>query len=478
MDRVFSVDEMSEQFWSPPPHPHPHQHPQPPQAPPSSSAHSPPQTADESSKMMNRSASEWAFQRFLQLEVEPSETETTTASSSAPQNDVVLLDTKTATNNNNNNNSHSHSNNNNNTKSNSNGNNAASTTSFTSKKKSNNGTTSTTASFNAGPPPNIPIDSEEYQAFLKSKLNLACAAVALSRGSLVKPQDSGSLTDNGLQASNTSQLGSQAPSKGSGYDLSRSQDKDSNVSLGTHSLPSTQKRSGVPVRSTTSGSSREQSDDEEVEGENELTENMDPADAKRVRRMLSNRESARRSRRRKQAHLTELETQVSQLRVENSSLLKRLTEINQKYSDAAVDNRVLKADVETLRAKVKMAEETVKRITGLNNTMFHGMSEMSSIEMPTFDGSPSDTSTDAAVPVQDNPNHHFYQPSTNNNMSPHDLRVNNGLADISPVENVQQNPAAGAVSGNKMGRTASLQRVASLEHLQKRIRGGVTNGEQ
>lgn len=71
---------------------------------------------------------------------------------------------------------------------------------------------------------------------------------------------------------------------GSGYDLSRSQDKDSNVSLGTHSLPSMQKRSGVPVRSTTSGSSREQSDDEEVEGENELTENMDPADAKRVRR--------------------------------------------------------------------------------------------------------------------------------------------------------------------------------------------------
>ncbi|XP_030959722.1 light-inducible protein CPRF2-like isoform X3 [Quercus lobata] len=476
MDRVFSVDEMSDQFWSPPPHPHP----QPPQAP-SSSAHSPPQTADESSKMMNRSASEWAFQRFLQLEVEPSETETTTASSSAPLNDVVLLDTKTATDNNNNNShshSHSNNNNNNNTRSNGNGNNAASTTSFTSKNKSNNGTTSTTPSFNAGPPLNIPIDSEEYQAFLKSKLNLACAAVALSRGSLVKPQDSGSLTDNGLQASNTSQLGSQAPSKGSGYDLTRSQDKDSNVSLGTHSLPSMQKRSGVPVRSTTSGSSREQSDDEEVEGENELTENMDPADAKRVRRMLSNRESARRSRRRKQAHLTELETQVSQLRVENSSLLKRLTEINQKYSDAAVDNRVLKADVETLRAKVKMAEETVKRVTGLNNTMFQGMSEMSTIEMPSFDGSPSDTSTDAAVPVQDNPNHHFYQPSTNNNMSPHDLRVNNGLADISPVENVQQNPAAGAVSGNKMGRTASLQRVASLEHLQKRIRGGVTNGEQ
>jgi len=34
-------------------------------------------------------------------------------------------------------------------------------------------------------------------------------------------------------------------------------------------------------------------------------------------------------------------------------LVKRLTDVNQKYTDSAVDNRVLKADVETLRAKVK-----------------------------------------------------------------------------------------------------------------------------
>jgi hypothetical protein len=44
--------------------------------------------------------------------------------------------------------------------------------------------------------------------------------------------------------------------------------------------------------------------------------------------------------------------QVAQLRVENSSLLRRLADVNQKFNDAAVDNRVLKADVETLRAKV------------------------------------------------------------------------------------------------------------------------------
>lgn len=32
--------------------------------------------------------------------------------------------------------------------------------------------------------------------------------------------------------------------------------------------------------------------------------------------------------------------------------MKRLADISQKYNEAAVDNRVLKADVETLRAKV------------------------------------------------------------------------------------------------------------------------------
>lgn len=98
--------------------------------------------------------------------------------------------------------------------------------------------------------------------------------------------------------------------------------------------------------------------------------------------MLSNRESARRSRRRKQAHLSELEAQVlphvffdallnttfsllmmcriiyicllqtGQLRVDNSSLLKGLTDLKHKCDDAIVDNRILKADIETLRVKV------------------------------------------------------------------------------------------------------------------------------
>lgn len=431
MDRVFSVEEISGQLWS-----------------------SSPAQRDDSSKM-NRSASEWAFQRFLQEAAAAAAAGDAVSDSSAGDDNDAVLEIEQQSSNQNQN--------------------------LEAKEGrvsagSCSGPGNGKVPFNAPPPPNVSIDSEDYQAFLKNKLNLACAAVALSR-------DSATRDDSGAPASNTSQLGSQDPSKGSGYDLSRSQDKDANGSVGMPSLPAMQKKPAVPVRSVTSGSSREQSEDDELERETETTANMDPADAKRVRRMLSNRESARRSRRRRQAHLTELETQVAQLRVENATLLKRLTDISQKYNEAAVDNRVLKADVETLRAKVKMAEETVKRITGLN-PLFHTMPDVSTMSMPSFDGSPSDTSADPSVPVQDDSKHHFFQSASTSSVATQDLRVNNGLADISSVETVQPNSGTVAVADNKIGRTASMQRVASLEHLQKRIRGGVSpcgpqsNGEQ
>ncbi|GJN23023.1 hypothetical protein PR202_gb10638 [Eleusine coracana subsp. coracana] len=173
--------------------------------------------------------------------------------------------------------------------------------------------------------------------------------------------------------------------------------------------PQVVQNADVLVKQTTSSSSREQSDDDDMEGEAETTGNANPVQQRLQRRKQSNRESARRSRSRKAAHLNELEAQVAQLRVENSSLLRRLADVNQKFNDAAVDNRVLKADVETLRAKVKMAEDSVKRVTGMN-PLFPAVSDMSSLSMP-FQGSPSDSTSDAAVPIQDDPNSYFATPS-------------------------------------------------------------------
>ncbi|XP_026449871.1 light-inducible protein CPRF2-like [Papaver somniferum] len=440
MDRVFSVEENSDPYWTAPP-------PAPPLQPPQSSSTTTMDDDDLSMKnqMMNRSSSEWTFQKFLQ----EAETHTLPSSSSSVTNnneEVVEIKEPVILN----------------------------------------------------PPPNhsqpsdlsangsVPIDSEEYQTILKRRLEMACAAVALSRASSAKSQDFSSVAYNGSptqasgttqlassQASGTTQMGSQAAGKGPGHGISMEQDKAVKGPLGIPALPAVlQKKSGVQIGRTTSISSREQSEDDDLDGETEITDNMDPADVKRVRRMLSNRESARRSRRRKQAHLSELETQVAQLRVENSSLLKRLTDISQKYNEAAVDNRILKADVETLRAKVKMAEETVKQVTGYNNPIFQAVSEISTMGIQ-FDSSPSDTSADAAVPTQDAISQQFYQPVPD---PPSDQGVSNTSSDtpsVLPVEDIQNSPG----TNNKMGRTSSMQRVASLEHLQKRIRGGTTTSD-
>ncbi|XP_039019024.1 light-inducible protein CPRF2-like [Hibiscus syriacus] len=370
MDRVFSVENP---FWSSS----------------SSSSYAAAGENDETTgPTMNRSASEWAFQRFITEEV-----------------DKKLEDKEEGQ-----------------TKGDLEKNGATSFFNVCSESNKNN---------------NVPVDLDEYQAVLKNKLNLACAAVAMSRACFVKPQDSGARADSGSQASNTLQSGSKATSKGAS-------DKDGNAPVGFPPLLKGQKKSGAQVRPSTIGSSSELSDEDELEGENETMENMDPADAKRVRRMLSNRESARRSRRRKQAHLTELGTQVSQLRVENAALLKRLSDISQKYNNAAVDNRVLKADVETLKAKVKMAEESVKRITGLSYS-----TEISKMRMSLFDGSPPDTSTGAAVPVQDGSKHPIYQAAANKAISTHDLRTSNALSDISSVENIQLSSGGSAVPGKE-----------------------------
>ncbi|KAL8101765.1 basic leucine zipper 9-like isoform X2 [Apium graveolens] len=110
----------------------------------------------------------------------------------------------------------------------------------------------------------------------------------------------------------------------------------------------------------TSGS-YEQSDDDDIDTEAGPCEQSDQAGVRRIKRMVSNRESARRSRRRKQAHLSDLEQQVDQLRGENSTLFKNMTNANQQFKDATNNNRVLKSDVEALRAKVKLAEDMVTR---------------------------------------------------------------------------------------------------------------------
>ncbi|XP_050236417.1 light-inducible protein CPRF2 [Mercurialis annua] len=222
-------------------------------------------------------------------------------------------------------------------------------------------------------PPVLPVtplppkDTEGYHSFLKSQLDLACAAAAAakSRDLSVKPEGVSGPADDPLVTKNC-QLGSSHVVSGNGHGISKGQGETDGGSLRLPAIPSMPRKQETPARQATSGSSREDSDDDEFEGETEINDNADPTNVKRARRMQSNRESARRSRRRKQAQLNELEAQVGQLRDERTTLLTRLTDVNKKCDDASVDNRILNANIETLRTKVKMAEDQVKRVTGLN----------------------------------------------------------------------------------------------------------------
>ena len=68
--------------------------------------------------------------------------------------------------------------------------------------------------------------------------------------------------------------------------------------------------------------------------------------------MLSNRESARRSRRRKQQHLGELQTRVGELQGENAALLEKLHALHVSFDDVMNRNRTMKESLAYLRAQV------------------------------------------------------------------------------------------------------------------------------
>ncbi|KAG6479085.1 basic leucine zipper 4-like [Zingiber officinale] len=77
------------------------------------------------------------------------------------------------------------------------------------------------------------------------------------------------------------------------------------------------------------------------------------AEERKKRRMISNRESARRSRMRKQKHLGELYSQVIRLRSVNYQLLNELNNVVRERDQIIQENSRLKNEETTLQMKLK-----------------------------------------------------------------------------------------------------------------------------
>ncbi|KAG6396691.1 hypothetical protein SASPL_142846 [Salvia splendens] len=75
-------------------------------------------------------------------------------------------------------------------------------------------------------------------------------------------------------------------------------------------------------------------------------------DERKQRRMLSNRESARRSRMRKQRHLDELWSQVLRLRTDNHNLIQKLNDMAESHDRVVEENARLKEETKDLQKKL------------------------------------------------------------------------------------------------------------------------------
>ncbi|GAA0154897.1 DNA-binding transcription factor [Lithospermum erythrorhizon] len=93
------------------------------------------------------------------------------------------------------------------------------------------------------------------------------------------------------------------------------------------------------------------------------------------KRMESNRESARRSRKKKQKQLDDLMAQVSQLRKENNQIMTSVTITTQHYMNVEAENSVLRAQMMELSQRLQSLNEIINFMNTNNNNINGGRFE-------------------------------------------------------------------------------------------------------
>ncbi|KAL6218527.1 PREDICTED: ocs element-binding factor 1 [Fragaria vesca subsp. vesca] len=108
-------------------------------------------------------------------------------------------------------------------------------------------------------------------------------------------------------------------------------------------------------------------------------------DQRKRKRMLSNRESARRSRMRKQKHLDDLTAQMAQLRKENHQIVSSLNITSQHYMNIEAENSVLRAQAAELSNRLQSLNEIITFLNANNGGCVEDSSNNNNFTEPSAD---------------------------------------------------------------------------------------------
>ncbi|XP_010531056.1 PREDICTED: bZIP transcription factor 2-like [Tarenaya hassleriana] len=91
-------------------------------------------------------------------------------------------------------------------------------------------------------------------------------------------------------------------------------------------------------------------------------------DERKRKRMVSNRESARRSRMRKQKHMDDLTAQINQLTNENRQIMTSLDVTSRLYMTIQAENSVLNAQLSELNTRLRSLDDIIGFVTANTNS--------------------------------------------------------------------------------------------------------------
>lgn len=93
-------------------------------------------------------------------------------------------------------------------------------------------------------------------------------------------------------------------------------------------------------------------------------------DQRKRKRMISNRESARRSRMRKQKHLDDLTAQVAKLTKDNNEIVTNINITTQHFLNVEAENSILRAQVIELSHRLQSLDEIISFLNANSNGVF------------------------------------------------------------------------------------------------------------